>query len=458
MSEATMAFSASSDSMSASMSVGEALDRIGWGQFQRKLMWICGASWAADAMEVLLIGFAIPSLIEHWGLSRAQGGQLASALFLGMLAGAWFWGMFSDYAGRKTSFVATIGMDSLFGLLGAFAPSFAVLLVLRFLTGLGVGGTLPVDYAIFGEYLPTKNRGRNLVYLESFWALGTIVAAGLAWFVVPRFPRSGWRYLLAASAVPGLIVFWIRRAIPESPRHLLVHGKEEEARQVLRQVAAENGVHVQIDRLTIETGQKQVPLITIFQGQFLSQSLMMTLTWFLISLGYYGLFVWLPGIFRAQGFTFLATYQATFLLALAQLPGYFSAAWLVERWGRVRTLGLYLLGSAAATYVFAVVTNLTGIVTASVLMSFFALGAWGALYAYTPELYPTSARGTGMGWAGGVARIAGVLAPILGARLLDLDLTLALTVYAAAFAVAGGAVLMIGRETRGKRLTDVVTG
>jgi putative MFS transporter len=438
------------------MSVSEALDQIGWGRFQRKLMWICGASWAADAMEVLLIGFAIPSLIEDWGISKSQGGQLASVLFLGMLIGAWGWGMLSDYVGRKFGFVATIAIDSVFGLLSAFSPNFAVLLILRFLTGLGVGGTLPVDYALFGEYLPTKNRGRYLVYLESFWALGTILAAGLAWMIIPQLPQTGWRYLLAASAVPGLMVIWIRRSVPESPRYLMVQGKEVEARRILLEVAKENHIEIQINKISAEPMQKQIPLKTIFQGQFLGQTIMVTLTWFLISLGYYGLFVWLPGIFRAQGFTYLATYQATFMLALAQLPGYFSAAWFVEKLGRVRTLGLYLTGAAVATYIFAVTTNLAGILSASILMSFFALGAWGALYAYTPELYPTSARGTGMGWAGGVARVAGVLAPMLGARLLDVNLVLALTVYAFTFLLAGGVVLSMGRETKNKPLADTV--
>ena len=442
--------------MTTTITVNSALDQIGWGRFQKKLLWVCGASWAADAMEVLLIGFAIPSLIADWGISRAQGGQLASALFFGMLVGAWGWGMLSDYVGRKFGFVATILIDSVFGLLSAFSPNFWILIIFRFLTGLGVGGTLPVDYAIFGEYLPTKNRGRYLVYLESFWALGTIIAAGLAWLIVPRLPEVGWRYLLAASAVPGLIVVWIRRAIPESPRYLMVKGREEEARSILLQVAEENGVALEFDALQAEPAQKQVPLKTIFQGQYLSQTIMMTLTWFLISLGYYGTFVWLPGIFRAQGFTFLATYQATFILALAQLPGYFSAAWLVEKWGRVRTLGVYLIGAAVAAYVFAITTNLTGIMIASTLMSFFALGAWGALYAYTPELYPTSARGTGMGWSGGIARIAGVLAPIVGARLLDVNLVLALTVYAVTFALAGIVVFSMGRETMGKPLEDTI--
>lgn len=435
--------------------VGEVIDRIGMGRFQHRLLWACGASWATDAMEVLLIGFAIPSLVADWNLSTAQAGLLASALFVGMLAGAWFWGSYSDYRGRRFSFLATIGIDSVFGLLSAFSPNFAVLLVLRLLTGFGVGGSLPVDYAIFSEFLPTRQRGRYLVYLESFWALGTIVAATLAWLIIPQFPEMGWRFLLAASAVPGLLVFWLRRTIPESPRFLMLEGREEEARAVLQRIARENGATVEIGPLAAGQRQAKAPLATIFDRTYRRRTLMLTAVWFLLSLGYYGLFTWLPGIFRAQGFTFLATFQNTLLLALAQVPGYFSAAWLVERWGRVRTLGVYLAGSALATFFFATLRDQGSIVLASVVMSFFALGAWGVLYAYTPELYPTSARGTGMGWASGVARMAGVIAPLIGAWLLTVDLAIALGFYALAFGAAALITFTAGAETMGRPLEEV---
>lgn len=434
--------------MAQTLTVAEAVDRTGFGRFQRKLLWICGASWAADGMEVLLIGFAIPSLTADWNLSKAQGGQLASVLFLGMLLGAWFWGTLSDSRGRKLGFMATIGIDSLFGLLSAFAPNFTVLLILRFITGFGVGGTLPVDYAIFGEYLPSKNRGRYLVLLESFWALGTIVAAGLAWAVVPNLPTLGWRVLLAASALPGLIVFFIRRGIPESPRHLMVVGKVSEAKEVVQAVAASNAVDLGDFDLVAEPVMEKAPFKAIFKSPYLKPTLTMTLAWFFLSLGYYGIFTWLPGIFRGQGFAFYSTYQYTFLIAVAQLPGYFTAAWLVEKWGRVKTISFYLFFAAIATFLFAISTSETWAVIFSSLMSFFTLGAWGGIYAYTPELYPTQARGTGTGWAGGVARVAGIIAPILGARLLTINLVAGLTVYAVSFLVAGISVFAMGKETR----------
>jgi len=431
----------------------EAIDRVGLGRFQFKLMAICGAGWAADAMEVLLISFALPAIRQEWGLSTAQAGLLGTAIFLGMLAGAWFWGTLSDRIGRKLGFILTVLIDSGFGLLSAFSPNFATLVLLRALTGFGVGGTLPVDYAIFAEYLPRKQRGRYLVYLEAFWALGALVAAGLAWLIVPRV---GWRPLLAISALPGLIVFWIRRYVPESPRFLLVHGREEEARAILNQVARENGAALPEGIRLVVPPAPQVSVGDLWRSPYTRTTALLWLIWFGISLGYYGVFTWLPSLFVQRGMTFLRSYEYIFILTLAQLPGYFSAAYLVERLGRRMTLGLYLIASGIFTYLFAVAVSLPAYVAAAIWMSFFALGAWGALYAYTPEAYPTQLRTTGMGAASGMTRIAGALAPTLGGYLLGVSMPLALTVFAAAYVLSGLAALSLPYETKGQPLADVV--
>ena len=145
-------------------------------------------------------------------------------------------------------------------------------------------------------------------------------------------------------------------------------------------------------------------------------------TWFFIALAYYGLFSWLPKIFAERGFDVVQTYGYTLLLAAAQLPGYFSAAWLVERWGRKRTFVTYLSIAALCTFVYGTATSLTVLIAAALLMSFFALGAWSSLYAYTPELLPTRMRTTGMGAASGMARVAGVLAPLIGGVLIPVSL------------------------------------
>ncbi|MBN1372236.1 MAG: MFS transporter [Anaerolineaceae bacterium] len=434
-------------------SYDQAIDAIGYGKFQRKLMWICGLGWAADAMEVLLIAYVLPAAGTEWGLTNAQKGLLGTAIFLGMLAGAWFWGRLSDLVGRKAGFVGTVAIDSVFGLASAFSPSFIWLLILRMFTGFGVGGTLPVDYSIFAEYLPARKRGRYLVLLEAFWALGAILAAGLAWLIVPRL---GWRALLAVSALPGLIIFFIRRHVPESPRYLLVNGKPDEARDVLQLVARENGVQMGEFKLQAMQPAPRTKISDLLRPALRRTTLLLWLIWFAISLGYYGVFTWLPGFFRAQGMTLLPVYQNAFILALAQLPGYFSAAYLVEKWGRRRTLAFYLVASGAFTYLFAVVTSLTWVVAMGVWMSFFSLGAWGALYAFTPEAYPTNLRGTGMGVASGMTRIAGAIAPTLGAALLGTSLALPLTVFAISYVVAGVASLALPHETREKPLEDIL--
>jgi len=435
------------------ISYDQAIDQIGYGRFQRKLMWICGLGWAADAMEVLLIAFALPAISQEWDLSNSQKGLLGTAIFLGMLIGAWGWGWLSDRIGRKTGFISTVAIDSVFGLLSAFSPSFAWLIILRTITGIGVGGTLPVDYSIFAEYLPTKKRGQYLVLLESFWALGTVFAAGLAWLIVPHL---GWRWLLGISAVPGLIIFFIRRYVPESPRYLLVSGQPEKARSVLAQVARENGTQLPEGDLVVPQAGERGKVRDLLRPGMARTTLMLWVIWFAISLGYYGVFTWLPSYFKLKGMALLPVYQNTFLLALAQLPGYFSAAYLVERLGRRYTLAFYMIASGLFTYLFAIATAMPFVVGMAVWMSFFALGAWGALYAYTPEAYPTTLRTTGMGAASGMTRIAGAIAPSLGAALMGASLAIPLTVYALAFVLGGLAALGLPLETRHRPLQDTM--
>ena len=435
--------------------VQEAVDQIGFGRFQKRLLGVCGVTWAADAAEVLLLGFALPAIIAEFGISTAQGGLIATATFAGMLVGAWFWGTISDYVGRRAGFQLTVLIFALFGLLSAFAPSWEWLLVLRFITGFGLGGALPLDFSLYAEFLPTKNRGRNLVILESFWALGTVIAAGLAWVLVPSF---GWRPLLASSAVAAALVLWIRRKIPESPRYLAISGKADEAREIIAGIARENGQPAPEQDLVAGERQSGSTVARLWAPGLRQMTLMLWVTWFCISLAYYGIFTWLPQAFIQQGFSSLQTYQNTFLLALAQVPGYFSAAYLVERLGRRNTLGLYLLASGVFTFLFAVVTGFGGLLASAMLMSFFALGAWAALYAWTPESYPTEIRTTGMGWASGMARVAGVITPTLGGILFGFALLSALSLWAVAFVIGGITVFLLGVETKRRALSDTMSG
>jgi putative MFS transporter len=351
--------------------------------------------------------------------------------------------------------VCTVLIFSVFGLASALAPSFGWLLALRALTGFGLGGALPLDFSLFAEYLPRRNRGRHLVLLESFWALGTVLAAALALLIVPAL---GWRPLLASSAAAALLVVWIRRRVPESPRYLASAGRVAEAEAVLARVAAANGVPAPAIAPAPAAPSEQRRIAELWSRPLRRPTAVLWAAWFGIALGYYGLFSWLPTVFVDRGFSFVRTYEYAFLLALAQIPGYLSAAWLVERVGRRPVLATYLLASAGSTFLFAAGTTPAAILAGALLTSFFALGAWAALYALTPEVYPTVVRTTGMGAASATARVAGVLAPVLGGLLIPLSLPLALGLYAAAFGLAGVAVLALGIETRGRPLPDTLRG
>ncbi|MEF9603678.1 MFS transporter, partial [Paracoccus sp. PXZ] len=159
------------------LTIDEALTQGGAGRFQRRLLGIFGLVWAADAMQVIAIGFTAASIAASFGLTVPQALQTGTLFFLGMFAGATLFGRIADRIGRRNVLLLTVGCDAVFGLASVFAPDIWSLMLLRFLTGMAVGGTLPVDYAMMAEFLPPRNRGRWLVWLEGFWAIGTIAIA-----------------------------------------------------------------------------------------------------------------------------------------------------------------------------------------------------------------------------------------------------------------------------------------
>jgi putative MFS transporter len=435
------------------ISVQEAIDRVGFGAFQRRLFLVCAVTWAADAAEIFLLSFALPGFAEEFELSGSQAGLVVTSTFAGMLLGAWFWGALSDRIGRRTGFQLTVACFAVFGLASAFAPDALWLAVLRFLTGFGLGGALPLDFSVFAEYLPTRNRGRWLVLLESFWAVGTVVAAGLALLLMPTL---GWRWLLGTSAVAGLLVLWVRRRVPESARYLVSTGRTAEAGEVLAHVARTNGVTLTGDELVVPAGEARGSTLGALLVRGVRRvTLSLWAAWLLIAFAYYGIFVWLPQVLSDE-YGILDSQLYVFFIALVQLPGYFSAAWLLERWGRLPVLRTYLGISGLATFLWAVAGSNTTVLLAAGLMSFFSLGAWAALYAYTPEVYPTQIRTTGMGAASGMARIGGVVAPLVGGALFPVSLTLALSVFAVSFVVAAVVVTSMRRETRGRPLSDTL--
>jgi putative MFS transporter len=456
------------------VTVSEVLDRIPVGAFHQRLLVICGSVWAFDAMEVLIISLALPVLNEVWGLSGLAAGLLGSATLLGMVIGNWGWGWYADRYGRMGAFQWTVLIYAVFAGMTAFAVGFYSGFAFRFLAGVGLGGALAVDTSYLSEHLPTDQRGRYLVYLDAFWPAGYVLAVVLGGVFLELLPSggvivlpviggvAGWRLLFASAAFPALLVFVIRSQLRETPYYLARVGDIEAANERIRAIAEENNEeYTPIDADSVET-RPSADFSRLFEGDIRRQTLMISIAWFAINLGYYGVFIWLPGAVDAAGLVG-SVYLYLLLVAMVQFPGYFSAAYLVERIGRKPTLGSYLVLSGVFTFVFA--TAMPGVdlfgfglngfwpfFVALLAASFFSLGAWGAIYAYTPELFPTEARATGNGFAGGVGKIAAVIGPILAGALVETGYLAALVPLAAAFAIGGVVVLAFGRETRGEPL------
>ncbi|WP_429809489.1 MFS transporter [Ensifer sp. B1-9] len=429
------------------ITMNEALERAGTGSYQYRLIGIFGLVWAADAMQVLAVGFTAASIAATFGLAVPQALQTGTLFFLGMLIGAVGFGRLADRIGRRRVLIVTVACDAVFGMLSIFAPSFGVLLLLRFLTGAAVGGTLPVDYAMMSEFLPARSRGRWLVMLEGFWAVGTLVVAVAAWLVTRAELTDAWRYIFAVTAIPAVFGLGLRFLVPESPLYLLRAGKAAEAKAIVNRMLVANR-HAQLETAVSITLPAASPDAGIFSGDLRRRSLLILAVWFLVSVSYYGVFTWLPPRLAGEGFGFVRGYGFLVLIALAQIPGYALAAYGVEAWGRRPTLIGFCLLSALSCLLFVVANGATIIAASLLIMSFALLGTWGALYAYTPELYPTAARATGMGAAGGMARLGGLFAPSLIGLLVAQSFGLAIGTFAGLLLVAAIAACLIDAETR----------
>ncbi|MFC4139405.1 MULTISPECIES: MFS transporter [unclassified Microbacterium] len=417
-----------------------------------------GIGWALDAMDVGLISFIIAALAQQWALSPSQLGWIASVGFIGMAIGAGVGGLLADRYGRRQVFAITLLVYGIATGASALAAGVTGLLILRFVVGLGLGAELPVASTYVSELVPARIRGRLIVVLEAFWAVGWTAAALIGFFVIPA-SENGWRWAFALGAVPALYAVVVRWGLPESPRWLAGRGRITRAQRIVETFEKDAGI-VLSPAINKEPDTRPVAvttaarLATLWNREFRLRTASIWLVWFCVNFAYYGAFIWIPSILVAAGYDLVRSFGFTLIITLAQLPGYAVAAWLIEVWGRRTTLSVFLVGSAASAVLFGTADSTGMIIGAGMALSFFNLGAWGALYAVTPEIYPTSLRGTGAGWAAGVGRIASIFAPLLVPVMLEAGgAPLVFTVFSAFFVVAAlGAWGLVDR--RGERLDD----
>lgn len=385
----------------------------------RKLLGSAGMSWLFDAMDVGLVSFVLAALTIEWKLGPQQGGLLTAFNSIGMAVGAAVSGALADRYGRRAILLWTLLIFSIANGLSALATGFAMLCALRFVVGFGLGGELPVASTLVSETMPASDRGRAVVLLESFWAGGWLTAALISYFVIPQY---GWRIALLIGALPALYAIYLRRSIEDSPKFA---GRK--SRLSFRERFA-----------------------SVWSSRHAVQTITLWVLWFTVVFSYYGMFLWLPTVMVKMGFGLVRSFEYVLIMTLAQLPGYFTAAYLIEKLGRKFVLTGYLLLTAASAAWFGNAGTEGSLLAAGICLSFFNLGAWGAMYAYTPELYPTEVRATGVGMAASFGRIGGVIGPYLVGLLIDRNVAIGaiFMIFFAAIVVGALTVLFFGRETK----------
>lgn len=393
---------------------------------RNKLLRVAGIGWMFDAMDVGILSFVIAALAVDWQLTSSQMGWIGSINSIGMAVGALVFGVFADKVGRKQIFMWTLIIFSVASGLSALTTSIAAFLILRFFVGMGLGGELPVASTLVSESVEAKERGKVVVLLESFWAGGWLLAAVISYFVIPAdfWPIEGWRVALLLTAIPALYAVYIRIHLPDSPQ--FTARPEAKHRTIMQNIAG------------------------VWERKYSRSTLMLWILWFTVVFSYYGMFLWLPSVMVGKGFDLISSFKYVLIMTLAQLPGYFTAAWFIERLGRKFVLITYLIGTAASAFVFGNAESIAVLLVSGILLSFFNLGAWGALYAYTPEQYPMVIRATGAGMAAAVGRIGGIFGPLLVGYLLNAgyEIGFIFAIFCVSILIGAAAVLFLGKETK----------
>ena len=440
----------------SSLSKNERLDRLPVTSKHKKLLVGSGVGWALDAMDVGLISFIMAALAVHWNLESTQTSWIATAGFVGMALGASLGGLLADKFGRRHVFALTLLVYGLATGASALATGLAVLIALRFIVGLGLGAELPVASTLISEFAPRRIRGRMVVLLEAFWAAGWIAAAIIGTFVVGA-SDSGWRWALAIGMVPAAYALYVRLALPESVRYLEAKNRHQEAEEIVtsfENAALSEGKNLDSDLAPEVALDEAFEGSSIWSSRLRARTAALWIIWFCINLSYYGAFIWIPSLLVADGFTLVRSFSFTLIITLAQLPGYAAAAWLIEVWGRRATLAVFLVGSAVSAGAFGLADSEVSIIIAGCFLSFFNLGAWGALYAIGPELYPTHIRGRGTGAAAGFGRIASIISPLIVPPILAAaGQPWLFVLFASAFAIAAIAAFTLP-ENKGKALAS----
>ncbi|WP_459129018.1 MFS transporter [Guggenheimella bovis] len=435
------------------MTISERIERLPESRFLVRILLILGAGWAFDAMMTGMAGGISAALKTSWGLDKGALGVYSSIAMVGMAVGAALSGRMSDRMGRKSVVILNLFLFSMGSIIGGFSVNYAMLLVTRFITGIGIGGYLPQASSMLSEFTPTKIRGKYGVLLESFWAWGWIFSALVAYLIIPKYGFQGAQF---TGIIPLLLCVLFYYLLPESPRYLALNGRTKEADAIVDKMEEACGIHDHVETVPLKPMGK-VKLSELFTKEHKRATIVLWILWFGINFGYYGFVLWTPSLLIEKGFDMVKSFEMTLIMSLAQLPGYYSAAFLVERIGRKKLVSIYLFLTAVASWFYGNANSVTEIYIYGSFLYFSALGAWGCVYAFTPESYPTALRGTGTGFASAFGRVGAFIAPyvvpiVYNAFGKEQGFISVFIVMSLVFLLTAVIVMIFAEETMGREL------
>uniref|UniRef100_A0A3B3HE11 Synaptic vesicle glycoprotein 2A n=1 Tax=Oryzias latipes TaxID=8090 RepID=A0A3B3HE11_ORYLA len=276
------------------------LQECGHGKFQWTLYFVLGLALMADGVEIFVVGFVLPSAEKDMCLSEPNKGMLGLIVYLGMMVGAFVWGGLADRIGRRQTLLISLSINSVFAFFSSFVQGYSSFLFCRLASGVGIGGSIPIVFSYYSEFLAQEKRGEHLSWLCMFWMIGGIYASAMAWAIIPHYGWSfqmgsayqfhSWRVFVLVCAFPSVAAISALSTMPESPRFYLENGKHDEAWMILKQVHDTN------------MRAKGCPerVFSVSQNIFVENHplLFMSGLTHCPSFSYYGLTVWFPDMIK----------------------------------------------------------------------------------------------------------------------------------------------------------------
>ncbi|MFZ2801365.1 MAG: MFS transporter [Syntrophorhabdus sp.] len=394
------------------------LDKLQFNRFHVQLMIFTTLSSVVMGIISQTVAYILPLVLKEWSLTPVEGGSIASYTFVGLMLGAAGFGILSDRIGRKKTLILAVAISGIFNGLAFFAPDYTVFCVLRFLSGLGLGGIPPLSVTLLSELVPTRMRAKAVTTATCGFPFGWALSGVVAMFVVPHF---GWRVLLAVSGliamalIPFLIVY-----LPESIRFLSGKGRNEEAGEQMRRI--EKTARLTASQWTFDSStqgaiQVKGALSQLFSTKLATMTILVWLSYFFTLLTVHGLSVWIPQLFVKAGYSLVKSYSFSIVQSMWAMVGGFFLGFLLDHFGRKPGLLLSYMFGGFSILIFSIADSPAFLYLAGIATGLFVLPLPSVLHVVAGEIYPTSIRATGVGWAAVASRVGSILGPIFGGAI-----------------------------------------